>query len=260
MRAFITKNRLVPFIRKVIVFAVWVTIWQLVYAYVGKDVLVASPGAVFLRIMELIVTKRFWIITFNSVMRILSGFFLGLVSGTLLAVITAKVGFLYELFYPLISIIRSTPVASFIILALIWIKSSNVPVFIVFLMVMPIAWANISQGIKEIDVKLLEMAKVFEFGFKKVCMYIYIPSVMPYFVTAVTTGLGLSWKAGIAAEVISVPKYSIGSELYDGRLYLETADLFAWTVVIILLSLLFEYVFVLCVNTGGRRVGWTRWK
>ena len=158
--------------------------------------------------------------------------------------LTSAVSFLKKLFYPLISLVKATPVASFIILALVWIKKNGVPVFITFLIVLPIVWSNVSEAINNTDKSMLEMAKVFRFGRLKTVKYIYVNSVLPYFAAGCTTALGLAWKAGVAAEVIALPQSSVGFHLYRAKITIETADLFAWTLVVIILSVLLEKLIV----------------
>ena len=134
-----------------------------------------------------------------------------------------------------------------------WLNEDLVSVFIAFLMVLPVIWANISEGIARTDGQLLEMGSVFHFSRVKMLRSIYIPSVMPYFIAAVTTGIGFAWKAGVAAEVIGVPLYSIGQHLYNAKIYLETADLFAWTATVILLSMLAEHALINLIRRIGKR-------
>lgn len=234
----ITLNKKI--IKRIISICIWLAIWQIAYMIIDKELLIVSPLQVGLRLFDLIITKEFWIITGKSLLKITEGYLLGVSVGTVLAIFTVKFEFCYEFFYPAISIIRSTPVASFIILALVWLKRENISLFICFLMVLPIVWANVSQGIKSVDSKLLEMGKVFDFSRGKILKKIYIPSVMPYFTTGLTTSLGLAWKAGIAAEVLSTPKDYIGTQLYNSKVYIETVDLFAWTAVVIVLSFILE--------------------
>ena len=248
-----TSHKSKTLIKKVFVLAFWVFVWQTVYMIVNKDLLIASPYRVGLCLFELAGEKAFWLITLSSLTKIISGFLFGVVFGTVLAVVTCSVKFLYELFYPVISIIRSTPVASFIILALVWIKRENISLFICFLMVLPIVWANVSQGIRSVDGKLLEMGKVYKFSKGMLLKKIYIPSVLPSFITAVITSLGFSWKAGIAAEVLATPKDYIGTQLYNSKVYLETDKLFAWTLVVILLSFILEKVVVKLLKSLMKR-------
>lgn len=225
---------------KLAVLLLWLGVWQGVYMLVSKDILLVSPLMVFKRLCELVVQAMFWKSVLYTFLRIVFGFVLGVFFGTLLAILTVSSSFLKELFKPVISLVKATPVASFIILALVWIKKDSVPVFITFLMVLPIIWANVSEGIISTDKRLLEMAKVFEFGKLKKLRLIYFNSVLPFFAASSTTALGLAWKAGVAAEVIAMSNNSIGYNLYRSKINIETADLFAWTAVVILLSVVLE--------------------
>lgn len=235
----------------VLVLVVWLLIWQVAYWRVGQDLLLASPLQVFQRLVGHMQQAAFWLTVLYSFLRIQAGFLLGLACGTALAIITVQVNFLRLFFSPAISAIRSTPVASFIILALVWMSNSKVVVFIVFLMVLPIIWANVAEGIEKTSSELLEMSRVFRLSQWEVIRYIYVPSVAPFFVTAATTGLGLGWKAGIAAEVLSRPPFSLGGKLYDAKIYLETADLLAYTMVVVLLSLALEKILMLIFRSAG---------
>jgi len=123
-----------------------------------------------------------------------------------------------------------------------------VPVFIAFLMVMPVVWANISQGIETADKKLLQAADVFKLSLAKKIKYIYIPNCVPFFKNSAASGIGLAWKSGIAAEVICSPNFAIGSRLYDAKIYLETPELFAWTATVVILSILIEKLTVFILN------------
>ncbi len=219
---------------------IWLLIWQLAYLAIGKDLLLASPAQVLASLVKQAGQKQFYQSTILSLLRIQAGFLLGLVFGSILALSTSRFVFLHRFFAPAIGAIRATPVASFIILALVWMSSSNVVIFIVFLMVLPIVWANVAEGIQKTDRQLLEMAQVFSLSRWEKVRYIYLPSIAPFFTAAASTGLGLGWKAGVAAEVLSRPRFSLGSRLYDAKIYLETADLLAYTLLVVVISLLLE--------------------
>ncbi|NLO35994.1 MAG: ABC transporter permease subunit [Clostridiaceae bacterium] len=231
---------------------VWLAIWQGAYLLVGQDLLLASPWQVLQRLALQGVRPSFWLTVLYSFLRIQAGFLLGLACGSLLAVLTVRLAWVKRLFHPAISAIRATPVASFIILALVWMSHNRVVVFIVFLMVLPIVWRNVTEGIETTDPQLLEMGRVFHLSRLEVVRAIYIPSVVPFFVTAATTSLGLGWKAGIAAEVLSRPPLSLGRQLYDAKIYLETADLLAFTSVVIIISLALEHLLLLLFRQAGR--------
>ena len=242
------KEKIKKIAVKTAVAALWLALWQLVCMAVNMELLVVSPWRVAKRLWALSLTWEFWRTALGSLGRITEGFVLGSATGAILAMLCHKFTFAREFFSPAITLIKSTPVASFIILALVWLTGQRVPVFIAFLMVLPVVYGNVFQGIREVDPKLLEMAKVYGMNRQKRVMKITIPSVLPYMMAACRTALGLSWKAGVAAEVIGVTKDSIGRQLYYSKIYLETADLFAWTAVVIILSIVLEKCFVRAVN------------
>lgn len=240
-------------ISKLVAAALWVVIWQLAYMVVRQDVLIASPYRTIRRLVKLLSESEFWLSAGNSLLRVMVGFLLAIAAGIIIAILTSSVPAAHEFFMPAISIIKATPVASFIILALVWLNRNMVSVFISFLMVLPVVWTNITHGIARTDKRLLEMGYVFNFSRMKMLNSIYIPSVMPYFTAAFTAGIGLSWKAGIAAEVIGIPLMSIGRHLYDAKIYLETEELFAWTLVVILLSIVVERILVSLIRKTGKK-------
>ena len=220
--------------------AVWLILWQIAAAAVQEEILLVSPFSVLCRLGELARTEEFWLTITGSMLRILLGFVIALITGTLLAVATSRSKLCYTLFYPIVSIIKATPVASFIILAMVWLTSAKIPVFTASLIVLPLFWQNVSNGIAETDKNLLEMAQVYHFGKLRTLVKIYVPSVLSYFSAACDIGIGMAWKAGVAAEVLANTSLSIGGNLYNAKIYLETPDLFAWTAAIIVLSIALE--------------------
>lgn len=205
-----------------------------------SDILLVSPLAVLCRLGQLMVTASFWKAVCFTLSRVAAGFFLAVLAGVLLAVAASRSDRIRELLTPVLLAVRSVPVASFIILALIWFSSKNLSVLISFLMVLPIIYTNVLNGIRSVDRQLLEMARVFRIPGLRVARYIYLPQVMPFFYSACSVAVGMSWKAGAAAEVIGIPGGSIGERLQQAKVYLDTPDLFAWTLVIVAASLFFE--------------------
>ena len=241
--------------RKISAVMIWIMIWQLLSLYINSELLIPAPLKVFQILGSLMIMKSFWVTVLFSVARVMEGFLIAVLIGTLLAVLTTVNKYVYDFFYPLISVMRSTPVASFIILALFWFSTSSVSIFAAFLIVMPVFWANVAIGIRSTDNKLLEMAKVFKIGIGKKFQSIYLPTVLPYFKSALITGLGMGWKAGIAAEVIGRPKSSIGDMIYRSKINLETSEMFAWTLVVIAISVILEKVLVYAINKAMRGYG-----
>lgn len=218
----------------------WVGVWALCALWVGKELFLPTPWAVLRSLARLVPTADFWKTVAYSLLRVLQGYLPGVLLGAVGGVLTAKIGFMDVLFSPLLTVVRATPVSSFIMLALVFLGRDAVPSFIVFLMVLPIVWANVTEGVKTVDSALKEVCRVYDISLSRRMKILYFPHCLPYFSAGALTALGLAWKAGIAAEVLCTPKSSIGKMVYDSKVYLETSDLFAWTAVVILLSLVLE--------------------
>lgn len=232
----------------------WVAAWQLFAMMLNQRILLASPVTTLQTLAKLVPTAAFWQRIGFSALRILAGFFSALAAGTLLAAASAWLEPVRVLVRPLMQLIKAVPVASFIILALLWVRSANLAVLISFLMVLPVVYTAVLEGIQQTDRQLLEMAKVFRLPFSRALGAIWLPQVWPYFVQSCTVAMGLAWKSGIAAEVIGLPDGSIGEALYQAKLYLETGELFAWTAVIVVVSGVFEMLFLRLLATAGRRL------
>ena len=202
--------------------------------------LIPAPLAVFSRLKDLCLSADFWLHIGASLLRILSGYIGALITGCIMGILTAHSKLLDTLLTPAAKVIRATPVAFFIILLFVFLSKQRIPAITSFLMVLPVVWTNTYEGIGATDKKLLEMAKVFRLSPSKTLLRIYIPGIFPYLLAAAKTGMGLAWKAGIAAEVLVSPSAGIGTELHNSKIYLETVDLFAWTAVIIVISIILE--------------------
>lgn len=241
------------FLKNFIVLAFWLGVWQGLSFFVDNPLLLPAPAAVLSRLWVLAADVSFWAITASSLLRILCGTVVAVLLGTALAVLCCRSRWLDALISPLVTMVKSTPVASFIILLLIWIGRDLLPTVIVVLMVLPVVWGNVCAGIRNTDPLLLRTARVFGFSCWRTLRRVYIPSVMPHFLSACRTSLGLAWKSGIAAEVLTVPAMSIGKMLFESKLYWEVTDLFAWTMVVILCSLIIEKVLMAAIGRLGKR-------
>ena len=227
--------------------AFWLGAWQLgaflVELHVegrGNELLLPYPTTVFFALIQLAQDPAFWRTALTSLLRIAAGMAAGVALGGLLAALTCASTWLDRLFAPVIRIIRATPVASFILLVLLWTGRNQVPAVISGLMVLPVVWENLTQGIRSTDRQLLELSRAYRFSHWKTLRLVYLPSLKPYLLSAFTTAMGLAWKSGVAAEVLCLPRPGIGTEINHAKQAFETADLFAWTAVVICLSLLME--------------------
>lgn len=227
-------------IKTILIALFWLAVWQVASMIVNKPLYMPSPIETFSSLGELIVTQDFWLSVAYTFYRVVLGLVISFVLGVLLAYLASKVGVLESLLRPLMAAVKSTPVMSVIVLALVWFSSSFVPVFSCILLCLPIFYTNTLSGIRSVDKNLLEMASVFKARHHRVIQEIVIPSVMPHIYSALAVSLGFSWKSVVAAEVLSSPKYSMGFKLYATKLYLDTPALFAWTLTIIVISLIVE--------------------
>lgn len=239
------NNKLLVFLSAIF----WIFIWQIASIIIGEDLLLVSPYTVLKTLMLLMRDSTFWSSVLSSFVRIVGGFVLALAAGISLACISARVRIIEILLSPFMLTVRTVPVASFIVLALMWLRSAkNLAVLISFMMVLPIIYTGVLQGIKNTDIKLRELAKVYNMSRIKRVLYIFAPQIMPHFVSACTVSLGLCWKSGVAAEVIGITSNSIGGAIYTAKLLFATDEVFAWTIVIVLISVAFEKLVLMGID------------
>lgn len=236
-----------------LVLILWIEIWWLAAELVKLPLLLPGPWETVQALLRLARTADFWRSAGTSMLRVAVGYLAAVAAGVLLAVGCHALSGLNELLSPVRSVIRATPVSSFIILVLLWLSRQVVPAFISFLMVLPIVWTGVQEALDNLDRPLLEMTKMYRFTPWKRLRYYYYPSVRSGLLAACVTGLGFAWKSGIAAEVIALPQFSIGGKLYDAKIYLESADLFAWTLTVIMLSMALEGLLKIALRRGGRK-------
>ena len=222
----------------------WILVWAALAWQINSEFLLPSPLGTVSALWNMLFTLTFWQIIGSSISRILVAILISLIIGSIMATLTAKLDAADALLAPLMTVIKATPVASFIILAILWMDRNTLPAFITMLIVVPIVYSNVSAGIKGVDKNLIEVAKIYKFSLSKRIFKIYVPSTMPYFLAACRASLGMAWKAGIAAEVLCTPKQAIGTQIYFAKTYMDTTELFAWTLAVILLSVIIEKLLI----------------
>lgn len=249
------KNKI---LKTLLIILFWVLIWQFIAFIVGEELFVPSPLSVVTALYNLLLIGESWLIIFKSIVRVMLGMIIATIIGIIMACLTAKFKLLDRLFSPLISIIKATPVASFVILALIWLGNEMLPILICSLMALPLLWIAVSDGIRAISKEDISVAKIFNFKTAKTIKIIYIPTIAPYFISASKTAIGLAWKAGVAAEVIAHTPLSIGKSLSNARIYYEIPEVFAWTVLVIALSILIELIYSRTIAFIGKKFFYVR--
>ena len=231
---------------------IWLVVWQVLSMIVGQELLFPSPLSVTKRILELMFTLEFYRTVGYSLFRILIGMIIGTAVGVVGGALTARFSLARDFFAPVLAIMKATPVASFIILLVLWLSRDVTPLIIALMMVTPVIWSNVETGILSTDASLLEMAKAYKMSRAKVLRHIILPSVTPYFLAALRSSLGMAWKAGIAAEVLLLPLISIGKMIAESKTNLETVDLFAWTAIVVILSVIIEKLTVLALKLATK--------
>lgn len=219
-------------------------LWQGAALALGQQLLLPGPLSVAERLLSLWALGNTWLTVMFTLRRIIQGFFLALLAGGVLGVLAGRYPLLELLLWPFAVTVKTVPVASFIVICLIWLSADRLSIFIPFLMVLPVVYTNILQGVREIPRELSECALIFRLPWRRRLLYLWLPQLRPYLLSACGIGLGLAWKAGIAAEIIGIPAGSIGSMFYEAKIYFDTTQLFAWTVTVVAVSVLFEKLFL----------------
>ena len=226
--------------RKTAILLFWLILWQMLSNWIHKPIYLVGPVETAQALLRLAGSSSFWTAVWGSLARIGAGFGLAAAAGLLCGSLGHFVPFVRELLSPMVSLMKTVPVASFVILALIWAGAEQLALVISFVVVFPMIYLNTIAGLEATDPQLLEMAQVFHISRWDRLWQIYRPALTPYLLSACQVALGMSWKSGIAAEVIGTPEFSIGENLYMAKVFFSTDELFAWTAVVILLSFLFE--------------------
>lgn len=249
------KKTLIKILSAVGSLVFWVGLWQLVSMAIGDEFFLPGPWSVLCEMMARFGKSDFWQAVGTSMLRITLGYLLGVLVGAMLSFLTSVSAVLKAIFSPLISVIRATPVVSFIILVFLLFDRTEVPIYIVMLTVAPMIWGGLTEGGGAADVMLKEMTDVYRFSLLSKLLHLYIPSLLPYFKAAAVTSFGFAWKSGVAAEVICYPDRSIGKLIYKSRTALDSKSVFAITAVVIIISMLLEalYKFILSRSKRGEK-------
>jgi NitT/TauT family transport system permease protein len=216
--------------------------WQIAATLIKLPLILPSPRATFIQITALIVKGEFWHHLGATLGRGLFGFGLSLIVGVGVGLVCGRVATVAAFFRPVIVLIRSTPSMSLILLALIWFRGEVVPVFVIFLVVFPIITQNMIEGVRSVNLELREMVQLYRVKKTRVLTHLYVPTVIPFLAAGISAGLGITWKVLIAAEVLSYPSWGIGVQMDSARVYLQTDRVFAWTVVVVAIGLVFDYL------------------
>ncbi|MCC8073489.1 MAG: ABC transporter permease subunit [Clostridiales bacterium] len=229
---------------KVAAIVFWIAVWQIGAYVANKNLMIKIPLP-----LETIKTffqnctdYSFWKTVITSLGHIIFGFVLAVLVGIIGGMLASQSKVFDSFSSPMIHLVRSVPVAAFIIVAWLWIPTKILPSFISFLMVMPIIWSHTEAGLKSIDEKLIEASQIYGISKKDIILRVKLPLIYPQLRTGCITGLGIAWKAGVAAEVISGPTGSLGALLSSAKSSIDYTQVFAVTLMIVVLSVLLENI------------------
>ena len=243
-------------VRMALIVLFWLVLWEIADRVIDNRIILVGPTHILMALAEQVGQSNFWITCGASFLRIAVGFILSFIGGFVLALVCYRYKLIRDFLEPIMIMLKTVPMISFVIMLLIWVGNQALTIYLSFLIVLPIIYTNTLQGLQSVDVQLLEMAQVFHMAPWKKFMFIYRPAFMPFVLSASKLALGMSWKSGIMAEVIGTPKPSIGREMYAAKTYLQTSNLFAWTIVVVILSVLFETLFMAILKKLSAPMGW----
>lgn len=232
--------------------AVYIGLWQLLSMRIDSSLLLPSPKETFAAMIDILRSKTGWQAISSTLLRILIGYVCGCFAGVALAVLTSHFRVCDWLFKPLRSLIKTTPITSFALILLVSVVKGVLPVIVAMIVVVPMIWQTTEEAIKNRSVQLEEMSRIY-LSFWKKLVYVTIPQVLPRFLATASTALGFAWKAVITAEILAVPKRSIGLQMYNNKMYLETPELIAWTLIVIILSVIIESILRFALKKAGKR-------
>ena len=232
------KNRHIGLISIIVMLAVW----EVVAIRINSEQIMPGPWATLLATLRLFAEKDFLWVVGNTLFRGLIGFAIALILGIGLGIWAGINGKFEAFLKPWIVVMRSIPVVAFILLALIWFKSGSVPVFIGILTMFPMICTNVIEGIRNVDSKLIEMARFYHVSESRIIKEVYVPAIAPFVVSGISSAFGIGWRAIVIGEVLSQPEFGIGSRMHAAQSFLNVDMLIAWTLIAILISFLFEKI------------------
>jgi NitT/TauT family transport system permease protein len=224
--------------------------WKLLALYFHSAFIVPSPEDSLLTVVKLITNAGFLSVAGTTILRGIFGFAVSAVLGLGVGIIAGLNSGFNTFINPMLATIRSTPVIALILLALIWFSPGTVPVFIAMLTMFPFICTNVVDGIRSVDHDLVEMARFYRVGKGRIIREVYLPAITPFIISGASSAMGIGWRAIIIGEVLSQPKYGIGTQMQSAQTFLNVDVVIAWTVIAVLISYGFEKI----IRWGERKI------
>ena len=235
--------------KKTCIFLFWILVWEVLALAIANAIVLASPSQVLMYLIENGTKKEVWFSIGASFFRILVGFLLAFCSGIIIGIVNYKVKLLRAIIEPLLAAIKAVPVAAVTVLLLLWFSSQSLSVVLCFIIVLPNVYEQMMAGLENIDKEKLALANCYGLPWWRKLLTIYRTSVVPYLYSSMKICVGLSFKSAVAAEIIATPAKTIGERLYFAKIHLDTPGLFAWTLIIVILSIVTEKILLIGFDT-----------
>lgn len=236
MKIKLTKNKLITILSVVLLIGVW----KLVSLSYGSELILPPPESTLVATLKLFIAENFISTVGLTILRGLIGFAISFILGIGLGILAGVNHSFHAFLKPILVTLRSTPVISFILLALIWFRVDMVPIFIAFLTMFPFICTNVIDGIKNVDRDLVEMANIYRVPHHKIIQKVYLPAIVPFIFSGASSAMGFGWRAIIIGEVLSQPRFGIGTAMQTAQTYLLVKEVIAWTIIAIIISSFFE--------------------
>ena len=236
MKAFITKKRILTVASIVLM----LVIWKVLALAFNTPSIIPHPETTFLSVFRIFAEPGFLAVVGSTVLRGVTGFIISGILGILTGILAGISPGFNTFITPMLVSVRSIPVVSLILLALIWFNAGAVPVFVAFPTMFPFICTNVSDGIRSVDPGLVEMARFYRVDKGRILTGVYIPAIMPFIISGSSSAMGIGWRAIIIGEVLSQPLYGIGTRLQTAQSFLNIETVIAWTLIAVAISFIFE--------------------
>ena len=241
------KHTLVALISSALLLA----LWQVGAHVLDSQILLPGLAPVFKTLVSIIGDGPFLANIGATVVRAFQSFLIIVILGSVAGVLGGNFPLFSAAMKPFVTTLKAVPVMSIILLAFIWFTSGQVPLFSAFLMGFPVMYVQVESGWRSIDGNLIQMCDLYEIkGFDRL-VHFTIPSLVPSLVTGARISLSMVWKVVIAAEVLTVPRYGVGSRMQLAQVQLQTDRVLSWTLIAILLTACGDLLFELIVHAGA---------
>ena len=234
------KNKnIIYFILGIIIF---ILLWFFISLKINSEIVFPNILTIIKKLIEIILEKSFYKDLFLSLIRVFITFILSFLLAIIFGILSGIFLYIRYMLMPIINFIRTIPTIPLILVAIIWFDNNTVPIFVSMLVIFPIMYDAVVNGIINVDKNLIDMSLSYNVSLKTQIISLYIPSIKPYILTAISQSMGITWKSILAAEILALPSLGIGSKLYESHLYLDTVSLFAYCLIAVIFNGIFEII------------------